>query len=141
MNRGVPNQPLLFWCTPTRDDQAGIFLIDGEEHSYMNPLRKYTDGNGEATVSLQYRLTDPKVKTLEDRLCFGCCLPLIGMVADIDVGECCYPLGGLYICSRASEGRTDPRGYVVHVALEGTTMEAPPTGITCYTLGRKLWWW
>lgn len=139
LGRGVPNQPLLFWSTPTRDDQTGVFLIDGGERPYYSPARKYTDENGEATVSLQYRLEDEKVKALEDRLRFGCCMPFVGWIADIDVGGCCYPLAGLYICSRADEGRTDPRGYVVHVALEGTTLEAPPTGITCYTWGRKLW--
>jgi hypothetical protein len=138
MGRGVPNQPLLFWSTPTRDDQTGVFWIDGDERSIGNPVKKYTDQNGEASVNLQYSLTDEKVKILEDRLRFGCCTPL-GFAWDIDVGGCCAPIALNWICSKLDEGRTDPRGYVVHVLLEGTTLEAPPTGITCYAWGKKLW--
>jgi hypothetical protein len=139
MGRGVPNQPLLFWSVPTRDDQTGVFLIDGLERPYDKPLRKYTDANGEATVALQYMLTDEKIKLLEDRLRFGCCGPLGGWLWDIDVGDCCHPILYHTICSMASEGKTDPRSYVVHIALEGTTLEAPPTGIVCYAWGKKLW--
>jgi hypothetical protein len=137
LGRGVPNQPLLFWSVPTEDDQTGFFQIDEKVAGFDNPVRKITNGNGEASVLVNYQLRNDKIKILEDKLDFGC-YTLLGRLWDIDVGGCCYPLAYNFIGRRADEGKTDPRAYVVYVKLEGTTLQTP-LGMTCYAWGRALW--
>ena len=137
LKRGVPNQTLLFWASATRDDQTGLFLIKEKEADYYHPVEVVTDRNGEAVVWVSYRLTDPKVKPLEDKLRFGCCTPL-GWLWDIDVGDYCYPMAYNYICYKVKEAQTPPRVYVLYATLKGTTLENG-LPISCYAVGRALW--
>jgi len=133
--RGVPNVAVLVWSVPTRDDQSGRLSINGAPRSEVEALRMLTNANGEIKLWLQYEILN--IKLLEDRHAFGCCVPMIGMTNEIDVGGEC---GIIYrwMCYKSKDARTDVKAYTVNARIEGT-VKTNLFVVSCQAIGKALW--
>lgn len=134
--RGVPNVAVLIWSSQTRDDQSGQLSINDATRSEVEALRILTDANGEISLLLTYELSN--IKMLEDRNRFGCCLPVVGRIFEIDVGGVCAPIEGLFICYQNREARTDAKAYTINARIEGT-VKSSLFIVACQAVGKALW--
>jgi len=141
--KGVPEVPVLVWSTPTRDDQGGIFYINGRERTSENPLRVITNNEGRIKLWFEYRETEKTLEILDEKHDFKCCDPVFYEVYfDLKPEDCCPPFGFLATVpcwKRSPTADTEPRSYIVHVEIEGAPARARDIVVTCKFHSKVLW--
>ncbi len=141
--KGVPNVPILVWSSPTRDDQGGIFTINGSERPIDSPLRVLTDEEGRIHLWFEYYETHETLRILDERHDFKCCDPVAWEVYyDVVPEECCPPFGLLATVpcwKRSPTASTDPKGYMVHLEVEGAPGKFREIMVSCRFDSKVLW--